>query len=114
MSKHLHLVFNRPPSGVTDDEFNAWANDHFQEILAVPGWDAAWRFRLDADVQPEQPIPFPYMSLYELSGDPVVAVEELHKAHYDYPDWFPRAQRESCFAAWTCVPMSGRIVADGA
>ena len=112
MSKNLHLVFNRPPIGLSDDEFNRWAEVHFDEILAIPGWETARRFRLEPDVVPATPIPFPYMSLYELSGDPDVAVEELRKGRYDYPEWFQRAREdETCFASWNCIAMGEKIVA---
>jgi hypothetical protein len=106
---NLHLVFNRPPTGLTNEEFNKWAEFHFDEILAVPGWASARRFRLEPDVQPSPPIPFPYMSLYELEGDPHEAVRQLHKAHYDFPSWFERARGEECFASWNCIAMGGRI-----
>lgn len=107
--KTLHVVFNRPPTGISADEFNAWALRHFDEILAVPGWESARRYRLEPDAVPDPAIPFPFMSLYELSGDPNLAVERMKKAPYDYPEWYWRAQRDFCFASWTCVPISGRI-----
>lgn len=109
MSKNLHLVFNRPPTGLSDEEFNQWALFHFQEVLAVPGWVSARRFRLEPDVQPPVPIPFPFMSLYELEGDPVKAVDDMHKAHYDFPDWFAQAQAENCFAGWNCIAIGDRV-----
>jgi hypothetical protein len=109
--KTLHLVFNRPPTGLSDEEFNRWALMHFDEVLAVPGWESARRFRLEADVVPDPPIPFGYMSLYELSGDPDTAVSEMHGARYDYPEWFARARAEGCFASWTCVPIGGQVQA---
>lgn len=110
---NLHLVFNRPPVGLGEDEFNEWARFHFDEILAVPGWATARRFRLEPDVQPaDSPIPFGFMSLYELEGDPHEAVRQLHAStHWDYPSWFARAQEEQCFASWNCVAMGGKILA---
>lgn len=115
MSEHtnLHLVFNRPPVGISDEEFNRWALTHFDEIMAIPGWVSARRFRLDADVKTDPPIPFSYMSLYELSGDPDAAVAQMHKGQYDYPSWFKQAQAEGCFASWNCIGISGKTEASG-
>jgi hypothetical protein len=112
---NLHLVFNRPPTGLGEDEFNEWAKFHFDEILAVPGWASARRFRLEADVQPDGvPIPFGFMSLYELEGDPQEAVRQLHQAtHWAYPPWFARARDEGCFASWNCIAIGGKVHAPG-
>jgi hypothetical protein len=109
----LYLVFNRPPVGVANEEFNAWAITHFDEILAIPGWISAQRFRLEPSVLPESPIPFPFMSLYELEGDPLVAVkamrEESKAGWMDFPQWFEQAEEEHCFASWICVPLRDRV-----
>jgi hypothetical protein len=110
---NLHLVFNRPPTGVSDDEFNAWAFKHFHEVLAVPGWVSARRFRLDANVLPPSPIPFPFMSLYELRGDPGAAVKAMSETRYDFPEWWERAQHESCFAGWNCIQIGDQVDASG-
>jgi hypothetical protein len=112
-ARTLYMVFNRPPTGVSDKEFNEWAIPHFDEILVAPGWASAQRFKLEPSVLPENsPIPFSFMSLYELEGDPAAAVaamqEESRSGNMDFPDWFARAQEEKCFASWTCVPLSER------
>lgn len=113
LARTLYLVFNRPPGGVSDEEFNAWAIAHFDEILVIPGWISAQRFRLEPSVLPETPIPFPFMSLYELDGDPVAAVEAMREesdsGRMDLPTWFDQAWREHCFASWTCVPLNDRV-----
>ena len=46
MSQYVHLVFSDPPSGVSDDEFNAWYDGHVQEILAVPGFESVRRYAI--------------------------------------------------------------------
>ncbi len=113
LARTLYLVFNRPPSGVSDEEFNAWAIAHFDEILVIPGWVSAQRFSLEPSVLPETPIPFPFMSLYELEGDPGLAVEAMREestsGRMDFPTWFERTWREHCFASWTCIPLSDRV-----
>jgi hypothetical protein len=106
-------VFNKPPTGLSDEEFNTWAIEHFDEILRIPGWISARRFRIESDVLPDTPIPFPFMSMYELEGDPAAAVEamveESKKGWMDFPAWWEQALQEQCFASWTCVPLSDRV-----
>jgi hypothetical protein len=113
-------VFNRPPSGVSDEEFNRWALHHFGEILAVPGWATARRFRLDPaysfsstdDYKPpaEGIEAFRYMSLYEIEGDPEAATAALTKeseaGRMEFPEWFQRAQDEHCFLSWNASAIS--------
>jgi hypothetical protein len=119
MSRHLHVVFNHPPAGVSDNEFNRWALHHFHEILAVPGWVSARRFRLDPAYSfaendnyrpPANGIEaFRYMSLYEIDGDGNAAIEALSKevesGRMVFPDWFQRAEEESCFLSWNATPI---------
>ena len=114
MSGNLYVVFNRPPSDVSDSDFNDWAIDHYREILAVPGWASAQRFRLVSGTKPDGGIgaleSFGYMSLYEIDGDVQTAIADMRKAgdsgKYDFPPWYPRAVEESCFASWSALPLS--------
>jgi len=80
VSKHIHLVFSDPPAHVSEDEYNAWYDGHVREILAVDGWVAATRYRLDAVVGGESTGGFRYLSLYELDVPPDVAVANLAAA----------------------------------
>ena len=66
MTKYVHLVFSDPPAGVTEGEFNEWYDAHVQEILAVDGWVAATRYRLEAVVGADQTGGYRFLSLYEL------------------------------------------------
>src|SRR5690606_7573449 len=66
MTKHLHIVLSAPPEHVTDDEYNAWYDAHVEEILSVPGWLAATRYRVEGVVDPEHTGVYRYMSVYEL------------------------------------------------
>jgi hypothetical protein len=120
MSGHLHVVFNRPPAGVSDEAFNRWALHHFREILEVPGWASARRFRLDPaysfssadDYRPpaEGLEAFRYMSLYEIEGDPAAAIaalsKEVESGRMEFPEWYQRAQDEKCFLSWNASAIS--------
>ena len=80
---NLHLVFSRPPADVTEDEWNAWYDAHLGEILSVPGFVSARRYRLDAVVDD---IGFGYLTIYEVEGDPADAVAALERAGLDSQD----------------------------
>lgn len=62
------LVFSNPAAGA-DDEFNAWySNRHLQDVLRVPGYRAAQRFRIRR--QAEAPsVGWSYLALYEVAAD---------------------------------------------
>lgn len=125
MTQYIHLVFSDPPAGVTEDEFNVWYDAHVQEILAVDGWVAATRYRVDAVVGADQSGGYRYLSLYELDVPPAEAVANLaaagmgnadayldKKADHDpadplpLPDWFAGIR----FGSWNAVGTSARIV----
>jgi hypothetical protein len=121
----LHIVFSQPPDGVSDEEFNRWYDAHLAEILAVPGFVAARRYRLDAVVA-DAGIPHRYLCVYEIDGDPADAIAALAQAGYgdkdtykalkgvdsgilELPEWFERAR----FASWNCIPHGGRVEQQG-
>lgn len=125
MSKYIHLVFSDPPAHVSEAEFNEWYDAHVQEILAVDGWVAATRYRLDAVVGAEETGGYRFLSLYELDVTPEVAVANLAAAgmgnadtYIDLkgdgdaadplplPDWFAAIR----FGSWNATGTSERIV----
>lgn len=129
MTKYIHLVYSDPPEHVTEDEYNVWYDEHVQEILAVDGWVAATRYRLEAQVAAESTGGYRYLSLYELDVPPDVAVANLAAAgmgnadtYIDMkgdepgpddplplPDWFSGIR----FASWNGTGTSDRILPHG-
>lgn len=128
MTKHIHLVFSDPPAHVTEAEFNEWYDAHVQEILAVDGWVAATRYRLEPVVGAEETGGYRYLSLYELDVTPERAVANLAAAgmgnadtYIDrkgdgdrsdplpLPDWFAGIR----FGSWNATGTSDRIVPHG-
>lgn len=121
MSRSLHIVFSRPPEGVSDEEFNRWYDVHLHEILSVPGWLAATRYRLDPVVA-DGAVRYRYLAIYEIEGDPAQALQGLADAGFgskdsysalkevdsgmlELPEWFERAG----FASWNLVPLGERV-----
>ena len=131
VTKYIHLVFSDPPADVSEAEFNEWYDAHVQEILAVDGWVAATRYRLDAVVGADQTGGYRFLSLYELDVTPEQAVANLAaagmgnadtyidmKSHSEtkdgddaadplpLPDWFAGIR----FGSWNATGTSERIV----
>ncbi len=50
MPRNLHLVYSSPPPEITDEEFNGWYDPHLDEILVVPGFVSAQRYKLEPAV----------------------------------------------------------------
>jgi hypothetical protein len=71
------MVVQSRPDPKREDEYNAWyEGTHIPEILAIPGFVSARRYRLhDADGDPTR---HNYLSIYELDADDITSpVREL-------------------------------------
>ena len=79
MTKHLMVVFTNPVAG-KDDEFNDWyTNIHLSDVLKVPGFVAAQRFRL-SEAQIMKDTPYRYMAVYEIEAeDPQPVIDALNQ-----------------------------------
>jgi hypothetical protein len=106
MSKNIHLVFSKPPEGLSHDEYNRWYDFHLSEILASPGFMAARRFALEAIVGTASPAMYDYLSMYEIEGEPTAVLAELdtHVPEMKLPEWFPQIR----FASWNCLSLDDR------
>jgi hypothetical protein len=123
VAENLHIVFSRRPDGVSEEEFNRWYDAHLPEILATPGFVAARRFRLEPVVQDaEAPVPFGYLAVYEVEGDPDAALAEMAKLGLgskdsyaelkevdssgpELPGWWDDVR----FASWNCIALGDRV-----
>lgn len=65
-----------------DDEFNDWYdNIHLQDVVDLPGYVGASRYRVSsAQLAEDAPLVHKYMALYEIEGDPAVAIKALAEA----------------------------------
>ena len=93
MAKYVFLVMTNPTSPAQEAEYNRWyGTDHYRDVLGVPGFVAAQRFKL-APVQYDKSgptrsqeagdvgkHPHRYLSLYEIETDDLASVlKELKK-----------------------------------
>jgi hypothetical protein len=63
MSKSILVVISSPTPG-QEDEYNRWYTDqHLRDVLALPGFTAAQRFKLA--VSTPNGIPGSYLAIYE-------------------------------------------------
>jgi hypothetical protein len=65
MSGNLQIAFSRMPDEVDEAEFNAWYDAHLDEILSIPGFVSAQRFRLEPVLSP------PKLSPRSFDPDPI-------------------------------------------
>ncbi len=88
----LFVVQTNPASG-QEEEFNRWyAEDHFRDVLQVPGFVAARRYRKSAAQRVGTPDAaensWEYLAIYEIEGDPAAAMAELDAA---LENWMKRS-----------------------
>lgn len=120
MPQTINLVFSEPPDGVTEEEFNAWYDAHLHEILSVPGFVAAQRYRIEP--WSEQPERFRFLAVFELEGDLDTIMAEMERMRMSrpelyiemkktdtkgppIPDWWPNIR----FSSWHCNALGERV-----
>lgn len=66
MAKYTYVVMSNPTPG-NEAEYNRWYTDqHLPDVLAVPGFVAAQRFKVD---DPNSQLKHRYLALYEIETD---------------------------------------------
>lgn len=78
MARYVFVVLTNA-SGGRDDEFNDWYNGrHIPDVLQIPGFVAAQRFRLADAQMNDMSSPWRYLALYEIeTADLAGALKEL-------------------------------------
>ena len=71
MPRYKMVVMSRPTAG-REDEYNEWyQNVHLGELVALPGFTSARRFRYARSLVEGDA--YPYMSIYEIETDDIDA-----------------------------------------
>src|SRR3546814_4465726 len=74
MTKQLFMIITEAPSSEEEAAFETWYVDrHMPDVLAVPGFTAAQRFRL-APGPDEDNAPARFLTIYEMETDDRAAV----------------------------------------
>ncbi len=85
--EHLSIVLTNPAEGL-EDEYNEWYdNVHLAEVVAVPGFKSARRYKLSPHqygntiygVAGNPDLKHRYLAVYEIEGDVKEAFELLDK-----------------------------------
>ena len=123
MAQNLQIVFSRIPPEVDEHDFNAWYDAHLGEILSIPGFVSAQRYRLEPVVVDDgEPVSYRYLSVYEIEGDPAQLLIEMEKLSYgtqdsyrdrkavddsgpELPGWWDKVT----FASWNCIAIGERV-----
>lgn len=75
MSDHLFFALTNAVSG-REAEFEEWYEQrHLSEVLTVPGFVTAQRYRLSPKQRVGETPPWEFLALYEYSGD----INEIHE-----------------------------------
>lgn len=108
MAKHVLLVLSNATDG-QDDAFNEWyTNTHLQDVLKVPGYTAAQRFKLsDAQLGPGN-VPYTYLAIYEVESDDLAATGRALTGTEMYID--PSLDRSGT-VAWFYTPVTEMVPA---
>lgn len=78
MGRYLFVVHSNPVEG-REQEYNDWySNQHFEELLTIPGVLSARRFTLADQQAREVPHDYKYLAIYEVETDqPQGFIDEL-------------------------------------
>ncbi len=75
----VFIVHTNPVEG-REDEYNDWYNNtHLTDVVAVPGITRARRYEI-SEAQDNPLTTFRYVAIYEIEGDPSIAMDALHAA----------------------------------
>jgi hypothetical protein len=90
---HTYIVFSRQPVGMDLDEYIEWYRTHARENLTADGFDAMWRYRLEADrADPLAPCESVHGALYEVHRElpelRAALKEAADAGRVGFPDWF--------------------------
>jgi len=109
MTTHQLHVFSNPVDG-REDEYNQWYDEiHVREVLQVPGFVSAQRFRVGAELIGSSP--HRYLAIYEFQADdPAVALAELGRAASSMD--MNEAFDQSTAVAIAFTPIGERMMAD--
>lgn len=74
MTKYVFMIITEAPSPEEEEAFEAWyVGQHMPDVLAVPGFTAAQRYRLAPDPDLPGP-PTRFLTIYEMECDDRAAV----------------------------------------
>jgi hypothetical protein len=111
MAKHVFVVLTNSVEG-QEDAFNEWYdNTHLGDVLKVPGFLSAQRFKLSDTQWGDPPFPWRYLALYEIETDDLAATMAELKARSGTSQMVLSSALSPDFLAWMFQPVTPRIEA---
>jgi hypothetical protein len=115
MAIHRLIVFSAPEPGY-EDEYNDWYNNiHLAEVIEIPGFVAAQRFKLSADQLPDfKTSPYEYLAIYEFDRPPGEPLDTLRRLLEDGSIGLPSSIRVDSICPWAYSSISDRLACETA
>jgi hypothetical protein len=111
MAKHVLVVLSNAQEG-EDEAFNRWYTEtHLGDVLKVPGYAAAQRFKLSDAQIADGDAPYRYLALYEVESDDVGAAAQALRGASGQMVIDPSLDR-SRTVAWFYTPITERVTCD--
>jgi hypothetical protein len=109
------MVLSNPTEG-EDEAYNDWyTNIHLAEVVSIPGFIAAQRFKLtDAQISGFPTSSHSYLSIYEIAGDPAAAFEQLVEELQSGRMELPGSIEQATISPWSFEAVSERVAVAGA
>ena len=110
VAEHVFLVLTNPTEGL-EDEYNDWyTNFHLDEVVAVPGFVSARRYRLSDDqLGGFGSSKHTYLAIYEIAGEPADAFQALHDELESGRMKLPEALGRDDINPWCYTPISATV-----
>jgi hypothetical protein len=113
MANHLLVVLSNAQDGA-DEQFNRWYTEtHLGDILTLPGYSAAQRFKLSETQLSGDDLPYRYLAIYEVDADDVASAAESLRSNTGSMVIDPALDRART-VAWFYTPITERVEAQGA
>lgn len=82
MARYIQTVLATPKPG-TEEDYNRWHRDeHVHDVLDVPGFVSARRFRLAQPGNDGKPVTWQFFTIYEVeTDDPAAMVAEMGRRY---------------------------------
>lgn len=112
MAKYTFIVMTNPTEG-KEEEFNAWYNTHhIPDVLNVPGFVCAQRFRLADTQMGGEGRKHKYLALYEIETDDLPGVLKELRARGGTPEIVPSDAIDTKNAAtFIFTPIAEKVMA---
>lgn len=108
MAKHVLVVLSNAQDG-EDEAFNKWYTEtHLGDILSLPGYSAAQRFKLSETQLGTTDLPYRYLALYEVEADEVADAARALSSNSGQMVIDPALDR-SRTVAWFYTPVTERV-----